>query len=146
MGIQFVEFNRPDVIDSGFCKRLLQEYSTRFIETFAIFRTSVALRNPSSSLRGTSWASWQSNPSVIILPHWSLLGSIVCATHIGRLVGVMSLNVPIDVTPKTYSVSFNFLVTNNGVQWCDENSTTKDIPDDFNSAPFSGYFKVFTAD
>jgi hypothetical protein len=70
----------------------------------------------------------------------------VCTTHIGRLIGVMNLNTPIVVTPKTFSVSFSFVVTNNGVQWIDDAATTKDTPEAFANAPFSGYFTVLDAD
>jgi hypothetical protein len=69
-----------------------------------------------------------------------------CTTHIGRVVGVMNLNTPINVTPKTFSVSFSFVVTNNGVQWHDGGGSTKDQPDSFSNAPFSGYFTVLDSD
>jgi hypothetical protein len=69
-----------------------------------------------------------------------------CTVHIGRVVGVMNLNTPIKVTPKTFSVSFNFVVTNNGVQWHDTGATLKGVPDAFGNAPFSGYFTVLEAD
>lgn len=73
-------------------------------------------------------------------------GSVVCTTHVGYVTGIMNLNAPIDVTPKTYSVSFNFLVTNSGVLWGDDGGSTKDQPDQFNNGPFQGYFTVLTAD
>ena len=69
----------------------------------------------------------------------------VCDTR-GRVVGVMTLSTPVAVTPKTYSVVFNFLLTDNGVQWSDEDSTATDAPEGFGSAPFAGYFVIKNAD
>jgi hypothetical protein len=69
----------------------------------------------------------------------------VCDTR-GRVVGVMTLATPVPVTPKTYSVVFNFLLTDNGVQWSDEDSTATDAPEGFGSAPFAGYFVIKNAD
>ena len=62
-----------------------------------------------------------------------------------RVVGVMTLASPITVTSKTYSVAFNFNLTNAGVQWGDGGDAGV-IPEDFGSAPFSGYFTVLSSD
>tara|TARA_B100001057_G_scaffold300929_1_gene301110 strand:+ start:25 stop:843 length:819 start_codon:yes stop_codon:yes gene_type:complete len=64
----------------------------------------------------------------------------------GRLVGVMNLSTPVVVTPKTYSVVFNFLLTNNGIQWSDTDNDGSDGPEEFGSAPFAGYFVIKDAD
>ena len=64
----------------------------------------------------------------------------------GRVVGVMNLSTPVKVTPKTFSVVFNFLLTNNGIQWGDGNTDGSDGPEDFGSAPFAGYFVIRDAD
>jgi hypothetical protein len=58
----------------------------------------------------------------------------------------MNLTAPINVTPNTFSVAFNFLVTDAGVLWGDDNNSTKDQPDQFNNGPFMGYFTVLSAD
>lgn len=73
-------------------------------------------------------------------------GSVVCTTHVGYVTGTMNLTSPIDVTPNTFSVAFNFLVTNAGVLWGDDGNSTKDQPDQFNNGPFMGYFTVLTSD
>jgi hypothetical protein len=44
------------------------------------------------------------------------------------------------------AVAFNFLVTDAGVLWGDDNNSTKDQPDQFNNGPFMGYFTVLNAD
>ena len=72
--------------------------------------------------------------------------SVVCTTHVGYVTGVMNLTAPINVTPNTFSVAFNFLVTDAGVLWGDDNNSTKDQPDQFNNGPFMGYFTVLSAD
>ena len=64
----------------------------------------------------------------------------------GRLVGVMNLSTPVVVTPKTFSVVFNFLLTNNGIQWNDNDNDGSNGPEAFGSAPFSGYFVIKDAD
>ena len=64
----------------------------------------------------------------------------------GRLVGVMNLATPVVVTPKTFSVVFNFLLTNNGIQWNDNDNDGSNGPEAFGSAPFSGYFVIKDAD
>ena len=64
----------------------------------------------------------------------------------GRLVGVMNLSTPVVVTPKTFSVVFNFLLTNNGIQWSDTDNNASDGPEEFGSAPFAGYFVIKDAD
>jgi hypothetical protein len=73
-------------------------------------------------------------------------GSVVCTTHVGYVTGTMNLITPIDVTPNTYSVTFNFLVTDAGVLWGDDGNSTKDQPDQFNNGPFMGYFTVLSSD
>jgi hypothetical protein len=64
----------------------------------------------------------------------------------GRLVGVMNLSTPVVVTPKTFSVVFNFLLTNNGIQWSDTDNNASNGPEEFGSAPFAGYFVIKDAD
>ena len=56
----------------------------------------------------------------------------------------MNLTTPFSVTTKTYSVQFNFLLTDFGVQFIDNDSDS--IPDGFASAPFSGYFTILNVD
>jgi hypothetical protein len=62
----------------------------------------------------------------------------------GRLVGVMNLSTPVTVTPDTFSVVFNFVLTNYGIQFSETGGDT--VADEFGSAPFSGYFTVLDAD
>ena len=71
-------------------------------------------------------------------------GSLYCSNQ-DRLIAVMNLTTPFSVTTKTYSVQFNFLLTDFGVQFID-GSGTDSIPDEFASAPFSGYFTILNAD
>jgi hypothetical protein len=60
--------------------------------------------------------------------------------------GVGRLTPPIDVIPNTFSVTFNFLVTDSGVLWGDDANSTKDQPDQFHNGPLTGYFTVLTSD
>lgn len=62
-----------------------------------------------------------------------------------RLVAVMNLSTPFTVTSQTYSVSFNFILTNYGAQFVDGDSDGS-APEEFSSAPFAGYFTVLNAD
>ena len=62
-----------------------------------------------------------------------------------RLVAVMNLATPFTVTSQTYSVSFNFILTNYGAQFVDGDSDGS-APEEFSSAPFAGYFTVLNAD
>jgi hypothetical protein len=71
-------------------------------------------------------------------------GSNYCSNK-DRLIAVMNLTTPFSVTTKTYSVQFNFLLTDFGVQFID-GSGNDSIPDEFASAPFSGYFTILNAD
>ena len=64
----------------------------------------------------------------------------------GRVVGVMNLSTPVAVTQKTFSVVFNFLLTDNGIQWNDGDSNGANGPEGFGSAPFAGYFTIQNAD
>jgi len=68
-----------------------------------------------------------------------------CANQ-ARLIAVMNLTTPFTVTSKTYSVRFNFLLTDFGVQFIDTSSPLDGIPNEFASAPFSGYFTILNAD
>ena len=61
-----------------------------------------------------------------------------------RLVAVMNLAAPFTVTSQTYAVNFNFVLTNYGAQFIDAGADN--IPDEFGSAPFAGYFTVLNAD
>jgi len=61
-----------------------------------------------------------------------------------RLVAVMNLAAPFTVTSQTYAVNFNFVLTNYGAQFIDGGADN--IPDEFGSAPFAGYFTVLNAD
>ena len=61
-----------------------------------------------------------------------------------RLVAVMNLTGPFTVTSQTYSVNFNFILTDYGAQFIDGNSTLGP-PEEFGSAPFAGYFTVLNA-
>jgi hypothetical protein len=67
-------------------------------------------------------------------------------TNQARLVAVMNLTTPFTVTSKTYSIQFNFLLTDFGVQFIDTDNPLDGIPDEFGSAPFSGYFTILNAD
>ena len=71
-------------------------------------------------------------------------GSNYCSNQ-DRLIAVMNLTTPFSVTTKTYSVQFNFLLTDFGVQFID-GAGNDSIPDEFASAPFSGYFTILNAD
>jgi hypothetical protein len=62
-----------------------------------------------------------------------------------RLVAVMNLAAPFSVTSQTYAVNFNFILTNYGGQFSDDNDADI-VPDEFASAPFAGYFTVLNAD
>ena len=69
----------------------------------------------------------------------------------GRVVGVMTLSSPVVVTSKTYGVTFTFMLTNFGIQFIDltvgdGGDGDADVPEEFGSAPFSGYFTVFNAE
>ena len=64
----------------------------------------------------------------------------------GRVVGIMNLSTPVAVTQKTFSVVFNFLLTDNGIQWNDGDSNGANGPEGFGSAPFAGYFTIQNAD
>jgi len=80
-------------------------------------------------------------------------GSEYCSNQ-DRLIAVMNLTTPFSVTAKTYSVQFNFLLTDFGVQFIDDDNDGNDnededkdsIPSSFASAPFSGYFTILNAD
>ena len=80
-------------------------------------------------------------------------GSNYCSNQ-DRLIAVMNLTTPFSVTTKTYSVQFNFLLTDFGVQFMDDDNDGNDnevedsdsIPSSFASAPFSGYFTILNAD
>ena len=62
----------------------------------------------------------------------------------GRVVGVMNLTTPVTVTANTISVVFNFVLTNYGAQFFENDSDT--VADETGSGPFSGYFVVTDAD
>lgn len=62
----------------------------------------------------------------------------------GRVVGVMNLSAPVTVTSDTYSVVFNFVLTNYGIQFIETGGDA--VADEFGSGPFSGYFVVSDAD
>jgi len=62
----------------------------------------------------------------------------------GRVVGVMNLTTPVTVTANTISVVFNFVLTNYGAQFFENDSDT--VADETGSGPFSGYFVVTEAD
>ena len=62
-----------------------------------------------------------------------------------RLIAVMNLAAPFTVTSQTYAVNFNFILTNYGAQFVDDNDAGI-VPDEFASAPFAGYFTVLNAD
>lgn len=65
----------------------------------------------------------------------------------GRLVGVMTLNNPVQVTSDTIAVIFRFILTDYGIQFTDgdDAGVVPDASDGFGSAPFSGYFTVLNA-
>ena len=71
-------------------------------------------------------------------------GSNLCSNQ-DRLVAVMNLTAPFSVTSKTFSVQFNFILTGFGVSFTDGSGSDR-VPDEFGSAPFSGYFTVLNAD
>jgi hypothetical protein len=60
------------------------------------------------------------------------------------VVGVMNLTTPVTVTADTISVVFNFVLTNYGAQFFENDSDT--VADETGSGPFSGYFVVTDAD
>jgi len=62
-----------------------------------------------------------------------------------RLVAVMNLSTPFTVTSQTYSVNFNFVLTDYGVQFMTSDADLSDV-EEFGSAPFAGYFTVLNAD
>lgn len=64
---------------------------------------------------------------------------------IGRVVAVLNLTSPVVITSKTTGLSFTFKLTDYGVNWWDDNggsNTNADVPENFSSAPFAGYFTV----
>ena len=64
----------------------------------------------------------------------------LCAlrTHV---VGVMSLSTPFTITPQTFGLNFQFLLTGQGTQFMSNNGNNA-IPEEYGSAPFSGVFTV----
>jgi len=72
-------------------------------------------------------------------------GNPVICNKSDRLVAVMNLAEPFSVTGQTYAVNFNFILTNYGGQFIDDNDADI-VPDEFASAPFAGYFTVLNAD
>jgi hypothetical protein len=65
----------------------------------------------------------------------------------GRVVAVLNLTTPVVVTSKTTGLSFTFKLTDYGINWWDDNDgdpadNDADVPEDFSSAPFAGYFTV----
>jgi len=60
-------------------------------------------------------------------------------------VAVMNLSTPFTVTSQTYSVNFNFVLTDYGVQFMTSDADLSDV-EEFGSAPFAGYFTVLNAD
>ena len=64
----------------------------------------------------------------------------LCAlrTHV---VGVMSLSAPFTITPQTFGLNFQFLLTGQGTQFMSNNGNDA-IPEEYGSAPFSGVFTV----
>jgi hypothetical protein len=63
----------------------------------------------------------------------------------GRVVAVLNLTTPVVITSKTTGLSFTFKLTDYGINWWDDNSgnnTDTDVPENFSSAPFAGYFTV----
>lgn len=62
----------------------------------------------------------------------------VC-NNVTRLVGVMELTTPFSITPTTKSVTFQFNITNYGV---DVGANGAGAIDGIGSAPFSGYFET----
>ena len=72
-------------------------------------------------------------------------GNPVICNKSDRLVAVMNLAEPFSVTSQTYAVNFNFILTNYGGQFSDDNDADI-VPDEFASAPFAGYFTVLNAD
>ena len=63
-------------------------------------------------------------------------------THV---VGVMNLSTPFVITPQTYGLNFQFLLTGQGTQFMSNNGNDA-IPEEYGSAPFSGLFTVLNAD
>jgi hypothetical protein len=59
-------------------------------------------------------------------------------THI---VGVMNLSAPFTITPQTFGLNFQFLLTGQGTQFMSNNGNNA-IPEEYGSAPFSGVFTV----
>jgi len=72
-------------------------------------------------------------------------GNPVICNKSDRLVAVMNLAAPFTVTSQTYAVNFNFILTNYGGQFIDDNDAGI-VPDEFASAPFAGYFTLLNAD
>ena len=64
----------------------------------------------------------------------------------GRLVGVMTVPTPVTVTANTISVVYNFVLTNYGVQFFENDGGGDTVADETGSGPFSGYFVVTDAD
>ena len=64
----------------------------------------------------------------------------LCAlrTHV---VGVMNLSAPFTITPQTFGLNFQFLLTGQGTQFMSNNGNDA-IPEEYGSAPFSGVFTV----
>lgn len=69
----------------------------------------------------------------------------VC-TKSGRLVGVMTVPTPVTVTANTISVVYNFVLTNYGAQFYENDGGGDTVADETGSGPFSGYFVVTNAD
>ena len=65
-------------------------------------------------------------------------GGLGCA-NATRLVGVINLTTPFEITDRTVGLTFTFNLTNNGVQ---VQADGAGAPDSFGSGPFSGYFTV----
>jgi hypothetical protein len=65
---------------------------------------------------------------------------------LGRVVGAMSLDNPIQVSNGTIGVIFKFILTDYGVELADSNDAgVAPDSDGFGNAPFSGYFTVINA-
>ena len=63
-----------------------------------------------------------------------------------KLVGVMALTNPFTITPSTFGLNFQFVLTNQGVQFINATGGASGVPDAFSSAPFSGKFTVLSQD
>tara|TARA_B100001057_G_scaffold440226_1_gene473979 strand:+ start:1015 stop:1857 length:843 start_codon:yes stop_codon:yes gene_type:complete len=58
-----------------------------------------------------------------------------------HLVGVLTLANPFTITPQTFGLNFQFLLTGQGTQFMSANGNDA-IPEEYGSAPFSGIFTV----